>query len=219
VPPSPPDTPPPPEATLSGTVKEHVEVAQYTYLRLATDGGEAWAAVYRAPVKDGTAVTVQRAVRLAGFHSRELNRDFDAIWFGVLPGHEAAPAESASATAPAPAASASAAGLPLPKGAMAIADLAKNAASLEGKQVTVAGHVVKETDQILGRNWIHLQDGTGDPADKSNDVLVTTEAGSPTHALGEEVVATGTVRTKQDFGAGYAYAFLLEKAALSPRTR
>ncbi len=218
-----------PDETLTGVVREHVDVAQYTYLRLATDSGDKndksdkWAAVYRAPVKDGTTVTVIHAAQVAKFHSRELNRDFDSIWFGMLPGHETAPAASAGsagAASQAPAASAgSVAASPPPKGAVSIAELAKGAAAFDGKQVTVAGRVVKENDGILGRNWIHLQDGTGSAKDGSNDVLVTTADSEAPHAVGQEVTATGTVRTNQDFGSGYAYKFMLEKAALAPRTR
>jgi hypothetical protein len=210
-----------PDETLVGVVREHFDVAQYTYLRLATDAGQSWAAVYRAPIKDGAAVTVIHASRLAKFHSRELNRDFDEIWFGMLPGYETAPATSAF-----PQGSSSAAGSaasmpagPPPKGTTSIADLAKNAPSLDGKLVKVAGHVVKETDGILDRNWIHIQDGTGSAKDGSNDVLVTTDVAAAPRAIGDEVVVTGTVRTNQDFGAGYAYKFMLEKAALTARTR
>jgi hypothetical protein len=213
-----------PDETLTGVVKEHFDVPQYTYLHLATDSGDKgdkWAAVYRAPVKDGTTVTVIHAAQLSKFHSRELNRDFDRIWFGMLPGHETAPVATAASGAPqAPAPSAApVAAAPPPKGVVAIADLAKGAAAFDGKQVTVAGHVVKETDGILGRNWIHLQDGSGNAKDGNNDVLVTTADSDAPHAIGQEVTATGTVRTNQDFGSGYAYKFMLEKAALAPRTR
>jgi hypothetical protein len=200
------------DETVRGVVKEHQDVAQYTYLRLATDKGETWAAVYRAPVKDGATVTVLHASSIHAFHSKELNRDFDTIWFGMLPGYETAPSLSA-----APAAAAVDAGKLAPMkpaaGVVAIGDLAAKAKDIEGQQVTVAGHVVKENDGILGKNWIHLQDGTGSAADKSNDLLVTTDA---TAKVGDVVQATGTVRVKQDFGAGYAYDFVLERATITP---
>ncbi|MGO8997239.1 MAG: nucleotide-binding protein [Polyangiaceae bacterium] len=207
------------EETLTGTIREHKDVSQYTYLRLDTDAGEAWAAVYRAPVKDGAKVTVLHASSIHSFHSKELNRDFDTIWFGMLPGYEAAPPTGAAGAASAASAKGAAGGDMGPSrsagvaGARAIADLAKRAPGLEGSQVTVTGKVVKENDGIMGRNWIHIQDGTGSAADKTNDVLVTSDA---TAKLGDQVVATGTVKTKQDFGSGYAYEFMLEKASVTP---
>ncbi len=195
------------QETVSGVVREHKDVAQYTYLRLATDAGETWAAVYRAPVKDGQTVTVEHASAIHAFRSRELGRDFETIWFGMLPGYETAPAAAASAagTAKTGANTAPAAGR------ISVGDLAKQAASLEGKEVNVAGKVVKENDGIMGRNWIHIQDGTGSAGDKSNDLLITSDDKSK---VGDSITATGTVKTKQDFGSGYAYDFLLEKASV-----
>jgi hypothetical protein len=195
------------DATLAGVVREHLDVSQYTYLRLATDAGEAWAAVYRAPVKEGQAVVVQHATQLHGFRSSELKRDFDTIWFGVLEGHaEAPPLATAVASSPRPAK-----GKPAVGGETSIADLARRASALEGTEVTVTGRVVKENDGILGKNWIHVQDGSGRAEDGTNDVLVTTDA---TAKVGQTIAVTGTVRTNQDFGSGYAYKFMIEKASL-----
>jgi hypothetical protein len=216
------------QENIAGTVLEAKDVSQYTYLRLATDQGETWAAVYRTPVKVGAKVTVQHATALHTFHSRELNRDFETIWFGTLPGHETAPGATAASSAPVPPAasgatygSASAAPVvagnaPHVAGTITIADLAKKASSLEGKQATVVGTVVKVNDGIMGRNWIHLQDGTGNAASKTNDVLVTTDEAAGKASVGSVLVATGTVKTKQDFGSGYAYDFMLEQASVAP---
>jgi len=35
---------------------------------------------------------------------------------------------------------------------------------MTGKDVTVRGTVVKVTRNVMGRNWLHIQDGSGDPA-------------------------------------------------------
>jgi hypothetical protein len=236
---APDDTAEAPESqeNIVGTVLEAKDVSQYTYLRLATDQGETWAAVYRTAVKVGAKVTVQHATALHTFHSRELNRDFETIWFGTLPGHETAPGATATSSAMVPPSASgtgavSGAGYGSPSatpplvgvagnaphvaGAIAIADLAKKASSLEGKQATVVGTVVKVNDGIMGRNWIHLQDGTGNAANKTNDVLVTTDEAAEKASIGSVVVATGTVKTKQDFGSGYAYDFMLEQASVAP---
>ena len=72
--------------------------------------------------------------------------------------------------------------------------------------------VVKFTPGILGKNWLHLRDGSGQAADGSNDLLVTT---TDTAALGDVVSARGTVRTDVTVGPGYAYAVMVEAAKLS----
>jgi hypothetical protein len=94
-----------------------------------------------------------------------------------------------------------------------ISDLYKERAQLNGKQVTLHGKVVKANNQIMNRNWVHLRDGTGDPADGSNDITITTE---DTATPGDEVTVTGTLVLDLDFGSGYKYPLLVEKATITP---
>ena len=84
-------------------------------------------------------------------------------------------------------------------------------ASLAGKTVTVRGKVVKFNGGILDRNWVHLQDGSGQAADGTNDLLVTSDAAAK---VGDIVTVTGTVAVDKDFTAGYAYKVMLEKATI-----
>ncbi len=79
--------------------------------------------------------------------------------------------------------------------------------ALSGKQVQITGKVVKVNNGIMYRNFLHVQDGTG--AVGSNDITVTSEQ---TAQIGDKVAVTGRVATDVDFGAGYAYPVLLEKA-------
>jgi hypothetical protein len=65
----------------------------------------------------------------------------------------------------------------------------------------------------MGKNWIHLRDGSGSAADSSNDVLVTTDASAK---IGDVVTVSGVVHTNKDFGAGYSYKVLIEEATLKP---
>jgi hypothetical protein len=58
-------------------------------------------------------------------------------------------------------------------------------------------------------NWIHLQDGTGE-ASKATHNLVATSSELP--AEGDMVTASGTIAVDKDFGSGYKYTVLLEKA-------
>jgi hypothetical protein len=93
-----------------------------------------------------------------------------------------------------------------------IADLYKEKAELAGKQVTLRGKVVKVNNQIMNRNFLHLQDGSGDAADGTNDITVTSDN---TAAMGDEITVTGTVVVDLDFGAGYKYPMLVEKATIA----
>lgn len=92
-----------------------------------------------------------------------------------------------------------------------IATLYKDKTALAGKQVQIKGKVVKVNNGIMNRNWLHLQDGSGDAT--SNDVTVTS---AQTAAIGDQVVVKGVVVLNKDFGAGYNYALLLEDASVTP---
>jgi hypothetical protein len=96
--------------------------------------------------------------------------------------------------------------------ATTVADIYKEKAALSGKEVTLHGKVVKANNQIMDRNWIHLRDGTGDAADGSNDITITSQ---DTAEPGDEITATGTLGVDVDFGSGYKYPLIVEKATIA----
>jgi hypothetical protein len=80
---------------------------------------------------------------------------------------------------------------------------------LKGKSVAVRGKVVKYNASIMGKNWIHLQDGTG--KDGSRDITVTSQDSAQ---VGQTVLATGNITYDKDFGAGYVYVAIIEDATI-----
>lgn len=96
--------------------------------------------------------------------------------------------------------------------AIKISDIYKNKDSLDKKQVTVKGKVVKVASGIMNRNWIHIQDGSGKAASKDNDLTVTTSKDLPN--VGQTVTITGTLAKNKDFGSGYFYTVILEGATV-----
>lgn len=82
---------------------------------------------------------------------------------------------------------------------------------LAGKKVQVRAKVVKFSPLIMGKNWVHLQDGTGNPMQNSHDLVVTT---NDTVEVGTIVVLEGILSTDKDFGAGYKYPAIVEQAAI-----
>ena len=92
-----------------------------------------------------------------------------------------------------------------------VADVIANKSALKGRNVTIRGQVVKVSNGVLGRNWVHLQDGSGSREKGTNDIIVTTNDEA---AVGQVVDASGIVRTDVDIGSGYKYAVLVEDAKL-----
>lgn len=84
--------------------------------------------------------------------------------------------------------------------------------ALKGKTVTVRGKVVKYNSGIMGRNWLHLRDGSGSVEGKDHDITVTTNDPA---ARGDVVVVKGVVAVDRDFGAGYTYPVIVEDAKVT----
>ncbi len=200
-------------ANLSGVVLETQDVDGYTYVRLKTPEGETWAAVGKAPLKKGATVAIENTMVMKNFESKSLKKTFPTIVFGTLAGS----AKSTSDPHAGVAKVADTAPIQVPKAtganARTVAEVVTKAAQLKDQQVQVRGKVVKFSPQIMGRNWIHLRDGSGSANDNSNDILVTSSAQAQ---VGDVVTVSGVVRVDKDFGAGYVYKVLIEEAKLQP---
>ncbi|MDD2920040.1 nucleotide-binding protein [Rhodoferax sp.] len=203
---------------IKGEVLEAKDVDSYTYLLLKTANGEVWTAVGKAPVKKGATVTVEDAEQMDNFESKALKKTFPKIFFGSLAkpklsaSEEAAQVASAHAAAPK---TAVAADIKVAKAtgasAQTVAELITKSASLKDKPVLVRAQVVKFTPAIMGKNWVHLRDGSGAAANNSNDVLATSQE---LFKVGDVVQLKGVLRTNVNLGSGYTYQVLIEEAKL-----
>lgn len=209
--------------TISGEVSETFDVAQYTYLRLATPSGETWAAVSKAPVLVGTRVQVNQATRMENFTSNSLKRTFPVIYFGELStttvaGLPAGHPPLAGSVSPH---AAEQSGGPIEEPAVAvpravgkngrtIAELYGQRASLQGQLVRVRGRVTKVTSAVLGKNYVRLRDGSSTGAARTELVLTTRES----VAVGAVISCEGTLNIDVDLGIGSKYPVLLEDAVL-----
>ena len=90
-----------------------------------------------------------------------------------------------------------------------IADIYMNSKQLNGAMIEVRGEVVKFSKNIMKKNWLHLQDGSGD-AKKGNHDLTVTMLDSVT--VGDIVTIKGKLGTDKNLGAGYSYKVIIEDA-------
>jgi hypothetical protein len=65
--------------TVTGPVRETMDAASYTYVRVGTDKGDVWAAGPQFAVKVGDRVVVPLEMPMQNFHSQSLKRDFPVI--------------------------------------------------------------------------------------------------------------------------------------------
>jgi hypothetical protein len=217
------------ETTLKGKVAERIDAAPYSYLKLSTNSGEVWAAVPQTEADKGSEVTVVNAFPMKDFESKTLKRKFDVVYFGTVSGGEPSAPPAAGAMPPGhPPVSGGAPQGPGPGApnevkdvkvakasgpdARTVAEIHAQHTALKEKPVAVQGKVVKFNAGIMGKNWIHLRDGSGSAEKGDNDITVTTQEQA---TVGDVVTAKGTVRLDKDFGAGYHYAVIIEDAKVS----
>lgn len=225
------DTPVPP-GMVRGTVVETINSGGYTYVLLDTGSGQNWMAGTETFVEVGHIVETSQGMPMQQFTSKTLNRTFDVLYFvdgfrnlsvpAMPTGHESGGLPSDHPSVPMPEGHPETGGVadtavvdaPLEavEAGKDIAWVYANKDTLAGQQISLRGKVVKYNEGILGWNFLHIQDGSGDAADGSNDMIVTTKAQS---AVGQTIVLNGTVLLDKDFGAGYSYPVLIEDAKLT----
>jgi hypothetical protein len=208
--PAPVPTAPAPSDDLSGTIVTTMDAGGYTYAQLDRGGTKIWVAGPETKLVVGTTLSKMAGQLMTDFRSNTLNRTFDQIYFvAAFPG--AAPA-AAPVTAAPPATTGADEKVAAAPGGKTVAAVWAGKDALKGKAVVVRGKVVKLNNGIMGKNWVHLRDGSG--TNGTNDLLVTTQ---DTVKLGDVVTASGSIATHQDFGAGYSYEVMIENATLAAK--
>ncbi len=213
----------------SGKVTETMNAAGYTYVQVDTGKEKFWAAAPEVKVQVGDSVAVPEGMPMPDYESKTLNRKFDLVYFVPALIVNGAPQAGASGAMPEghpqmgdDAGDSGGSGAPkvvapadinlkgIQKADQTVADVYAQKAALNGKSVKIRGKVVKFTPEIMGKNWIHLQDGSGQQG--SNDLTVTT---SSTAKSGDTVVVAGKLSVDKDFGYGYKYDVIVEDAQVT----
>jgi hypothetical protein len=220
-------TPPASTNVLNGEIVETMNTGGYTYVLLDTGSGKIWAATIETSVKVGQRVSMPAGQMMTNFPSKTLNRTFDKIYFvrGIYPegaldaatdqtqGMAGMPRDASHAAAGDMAGSsrtrvddAHVEAVEKAAGGYTVEDILTRSSELSGQQVKVRGRVVKFTAGIMGTNWMHLQDGT------PGDIAVTTDTIA---ARGDLVMVEGVLSVNKNFGAGYMYPAIIEKATVT----
>ena len=197
-------------------VEEVLQTTSYTYLFNKTDNGGQWLATVKVDAKVGEIYYYQDGMEMVDFKSTELDRTFASVIFlqavisaeELLLGAKAAKQASPHGTPPPPPPSPDTK-VETPKGGITIEALMADKGNYESKEVLIRGKVVKYNSGIMGKNWIHLQDGTASGAE--NDLTVTTNMEAK---VGDVITVYGTIILDKDFGSGYFYKIIMEDASI-----
>lgn len=228
---------PPAGAGFRGEVTETMDSGGYTYLLVKHDGGETWVAATELQVAVGDRVTVPSGMVMLNFRSETLQREFEQIQFvasvqkegqltpSSLPSdHPSLAGRKSPTSRPTSRPDGLPSGHPpvdgvsgeLGKetvdrvaGGSTIEELYSSRTKLAGTEVLVRGRVVKYNAGIMGRNWIHIRDGSGSAG--SDDLTVTT---NDVVKVGDLIVVKGTLAVDRDFTMGYRYDVIVEEASI-----
>ena len=190
-------------------VKEVITAGGYNYLQVSENKNEYWIAVPTMEVEIGETVYFSKFMIMEDFNSPTIDQTFDEILFvedarksptpeemkNIHSGAQSSVKQKISVT-------------PLLDG-KTVEQIFSEKADLDGKVVKVKGQVVKFNKQIMNRNWIHVQDGTGSGAEF--DLVITS---NDDVKVGDVIVAEGTVAIDKDFGAGYFFPVIIEEAEI-----
>jgi len=200
-------------------VTEVVQGKTYTYLNVKENMMNRWVAVSHQEVKPGDVFYYDDALQMTDFHSKEIDRTFDVIYFvnqiSKTPLNKQQPMAADMAAGHTGKVAAKSAEVELNKaeGELTVADVFAQKADLTSKEFEIRGVVVKVNEQVMGKNWVHIQDGTS--SDGKFDLTITTQAEVE---VGNEVTFKGKLTLEKDFGAGYYYDVIMEDATLVAKT-
>lgn len=212
---------------VKGKVVQTMDASGYTYASVDVGLDAAvWVVGPQTALKVGNALDIPKGSEMKRFRSKTMNKVFEPIYFvadfgSMYPKTKAAPSSSQPSSRPSsqpssiplkprgPRTAEAPTSVPRAPGGHTIAEIFAKANELANKSIVLRARVVKVTSGILGKNWVHLKDGTGDPAARTHDLTVTTDE---TVTVGQTMLVRGVLVTNKDLGSGYKYPVILEQA-------
>ena len=195
-----------PAGMHSVKVIEAMDASDYTYINVDENGKTYWIAVSQIPVKEGEQLYFSKSMEMKNFRSETLNRTFESVLFVENIQKDLGGSSPQMHPVPTTAKEEKVSIQKLSDG-KSIAEIFKGMNILKEKTVKVRGKVMKFNPGIMGTNWIHIQDGTAFQNDF--DLLITSDTQVQ---VGQVITAKGKLITNKDFGSGYMYKVLIEKA-------
>jgi hypothetical protein len=194
-------------------VTEVIQAGGYTYLNVSEKRKNTWLAVPAMQASKGDKFSYTGGLEMVNFHSKELNRDFPSILFLENLISEAIPGENIGKNNTPHVADIKIEKINISiqpgEGAISIAKLLETKAEYSGKSVRIRGKITKFNPAIMGKNWIHIQDGS--EFNGGFDLTITTDSQL---VVGDTVTFEGKITLKKDFGYGYFYDVLMEDGKL-----
>jgi hypothetical protein len=192
------------ENVHSVVVLEVLQASNYVYLYVSEGDEEYWLATSKTEVKEGETVYFEGGFLQTNFESKEHHRTFDELYL-VNSISKNTPSKTSSGRSESQSSGSSR--VVDVSGSVKIADLVSDPKKYSGQTIQISGECVKINSNIMGRNWIHIKDGSKD----DYDLVITSDIVVP---QGQLITMTGTVALDKDFGASYKYDIIIEDGKL-----
>jgi len=195
-------------------VSEVLQTKSYTYLLVKDADKLQWLAVPKIDAKVGEVYFYQGGNEMKDFKSSSLNRTFESVLFlgGIVnadPNNDQQPDSSISIKSK-PGGTKIDLSLKPSADGISIAELYAEKENYSGKIVRIRGQVTQFSSSIMGKNWIHIQDGT--EFEGVFDLVATSDE---VINEGEIAVFEGKIILDKDFGFGYFYKVIMEDAQIT----
>jgi hypothetical protein len=192
-----------------GKVIDKIPAKGYTYLQVSENKNDYWIAVPTMEIEIGETVYFSRFMVMEDFSSENIDKSFDEILFVEDARKSPTPDEMKNIHSGATSTEKQDIKVEPLKDGVTVKQLYDDKSTLNGKIVKVKGQVTKFNKQIMKRNWIHIQDGTGD--ENEFDLVITSNTDVQ---VGDIIIAEGKVAVDKDFGAGYFFPIMIEEAQI-----
>ncbi len=196
---------------FTGKLEETFDAGGYTYVKIQFNNQPVWAAGPVTTVKPGDKISFSGRMPMTNFHSKSLNRDFPVIYFvsgftvngeeqqKAMPDPHSDTHKNTQTTA--------LKDFKAVKNGQTISEILSHKDKLAGQNIRVRGQVSKFTADVMGKNWLHIRDHSS-----QQDLTITTD---DTAALGDIIIVEGQLLKDKDFGYGYVYEVIIDKAKLT----
>lgn len=181
----------------------------YNYLQVTENKETFWIAVPTMEIEVGETVYFSKFMIMKDFESKNLDRTFETVLFVDDARKSSTPDDIKKAHSTAMSSEKLDIKIDPVSGGKTVQQIYSEKSSLDGEIVKVKGKVIKYNHQIMKRNWIHIQDGTG--SENDYDLVITS---NDEVKVGDIIVADGKLAIDKNFGAGYFFTVIIEDAKI-----
>lgn len=189
-------------------VTDSLSTSRYVYLKVKEGSKNYWISTWKMPFKKGDVFYYKGGILKLNFYSKEHNTYFDTLYLiskiSKVPVFTKTSAidkvktqdNSNSATI----------NNKTKEGAIALSQLFASPEEFKGKVIKIGGKCTKVNINIMGKNWVHIQEK--DKNGKLFNLVVTTQDPAK---VGENCYFEGKIDTKLDLGAGYFFDVIMQE--------